>query len=271
MSQSENPQDAEKVVGYNRDAWNAQVRKQNEWTRPVTREQIAKAKCGHWSIILTPTKAVPRAWFPDFTTGDVNVLCLAGSGGQQAPILAAAGARVTVLDLSPSQLGQDRLVADREGLDIKTVEGDMRDLSAFEDESFDLIVHPCSNCFVPDINPVWREAARVLKSGASLLSGFTKPIFYIFDMEKMEKGILEVAYSIPYSDLTSISDEKRQAYLDAQEPLCFGHSLADQIGGQIAAGLHLTGYEEDVWPPYVISDYISAFALTKATKPSIGS
>ena len=72
-----------------------------------------------------------------------DVLCLASGGGQQGPILAAAGANVTVFDNSPAQLRQDELVARREGLSIRTVQGDMRDLSAFADGSFDLIFHPC--------------------------------------------------------------------------------------------------------------------------------
>lgn len=255
------------LISYNQNAWNQQVRKQNQWTVPVTPEQIAQAKAGQWSLVLTPQKAVPREWFPDFQNLTVKVLCLAGSGGQQGPILAAAGAQVTVYDLSPEQLGQDRLVAEREGLEIETIQGDMRDLAALQNDSFDLIVHPCSNCFVPDIKPVWKEAARVLKPGGEIIAGFTKPVFYLFDYAEMEKGNLKVTHAIPYSDLTSISDEERQVFVDAGEPLCFGHSLTDQIGGQIAAGLALTGYYEDKWPEYVISDFISAFAATKATKP----
>ena len=254
------------IVAYNREAWNSQVRKRNCWTVPVTPEQIKAARNGNWQIVLTPQKPVPRDWFPDFRNSKCQVLCLAGSGGQQAPILAAAGASVTVFDLSPEQLDQDRLVAERESLEIATVQGDMRDLSCFEDESFDLIVHPCSNCFVPDVNPVWQEAARVLKPGGEIISGFTKPVFYLFDYAEMEQGHLKVAHSIPFSDLTSIPAEERQTYIDADEPLCFGHSLTDQIGGQIAAGLKITGYYEDVWSEYVISGYIYAFAATKATK-----
>src|SRR5205085_1973198 len=100
-------------------------------------------------------------WFPP--VAGLEVLCLASGGGQQGPILAAAGARVTVFDNSPNQLAQDRLVADREGLALETVRGDMADLAAFPDARFDLIVHPCSNMFVPDVRPVWREAFRVLR------------------------------------------------------------------------------------------------------------
>ena len=92
------------------------------------------------------------------------------AGGQQAPLLAAAGAIVTSLDNSEEQLALDRQVAEREGLELKTVLGDMRDLSTFDDASFDLIVHVCSNTFVPEIDPVWKECHRVLRRGGELLS-----------------------------------------------------------------------------------------------------
>ena len=263
---SQSPDPVENIVQYNRAAWDKQVKKKNRWTIPVTSEDIARARTGDWQIVLTPEKSVPRNWFPDFQSGDVEVLCLAGSGGQQAPLLAAAGAQVTVLDNSPAQLEQDQVVADREGLHIRTVQGDMADLEVFSDGSFDLIVHPCSNTFVPSVLPVWREASRVLKPGGDLMAGFVKPVYFLFDDDLMEKGEFKVAHKIPYSDLTSISAERRQAYVDAGEPLCFGHTLTDQIGGQIDAGLEITGFFEDVWADWPLSNYIATFIATKATK-----
>ena len=149
------------IRAFNRRAWDKEVKKGNQWTVPVGPEVISAAREGKWEIILTPTKPVPRSWFPEDLSG-CEVLCLASGGGQQGPILAVAGANVTVFDNSPNQLAQDRLVAERDNLAITTVEGDMRDLSAFSDESFDLIVHPVSNCFVPEVQPVWDEAFRVL-------------------------------------------------------------------------------------------------------------
>ena len=106
--------DSRDILGYNRQAWDRQVERGNRWTVPVGPEAIARARRGDWSIVLTPTKPVPADWFPPLA--GLDVLCLAGGGGQQGPILAAAGARVTVFDNSPKQLAQDRLVADREGL-----------------------------------------------------------------------------------------------------------------------------------------------------------
>ena len=86
---------------YNRRAWDSEVDKGNEWTLPVNTETINKARQGDWHIVLTPTIPVPREWFPNLE--GLEVLCLASGGGQQGPILAAAGAKVTVLDNSPMQ------------------------------------------------------------------------------------------------------------------------------------------------------------------------
>ena len=164
MEKSNVPDPKVDLTAYNRAAWDSQAKAKNCWSVPVSAEEIQRARRGDWSIVLTPHRSVPEDWFPDFAAKPCRVLCLAGSGGQQAPILAAAGANVTVFDLSEEQLQQDQFVADRDGLTIDIVQGDMRDLSCFEDEMFDLIVHPCSNSFVPNILPVWREAARVLRA-----------------------------------------------------------------------------------------------------------
>jgi SAM-dependent methyltransferase len=252
------------ILSYNRSAWDHQVATANRWTVPVSPEVIAAARQGRWEIVLTPTLPVPAEWFPPLQ--DCPVLCLASGGGQQGPILAAAGARVTVFDNSPRQLEQDRLVADREGLELTTIQGDMANLSAFADETFALIVHPCSNCFVPAIRPVWREAARVLRRGGILLAGFLNPLHFLFDEEKSKQGVLEVRYSIPYSDLTSLGDRERQRYVEKQEPLAFGHSLDDQIGGQFDAGLVLTGLYEDRSPESLVARYIANFLATRAAK-----
>jgi SAM-dependent methyltransferase len=252
------------VRSYNRRAWNREVERGNPWTVPVGPEGIAAARRGEWQIVLTPSKPVPREWFPDLEEADV--LCLASGGGQQGPLLAAAGAKVTVLDNSPKQLEQDRLVAAREGLRLETVEGDMADLSMFPEARFDLVVNPVSTCFVPDVRPVWREAARVLRPGGALLAGFVNPVNYLFDFELAEKGVLEVRHTIPYSDLTSRTEKEHRVQLEREEPLEFGHTLEHLIGGQIAAGLVITGFYEDVVPGEAISARIPAFIATRAVR-----
>jgi SAM-dependent methyltransferase len=253
------------ILTYNRNAWDRQVVKGNRWTLPASPDTIAAARRGDWHLFLTPTRPVPREWFPDLS--GLEVLCLASGGGQQGPILAAAGAIVTVFDNSPAQLGQDRLVAEREALQIRTVQGDMADLSAFSDGHFGLIFHPVSNCFVPDVRPVWHEAFRVLKPGGVLLAGFTNPAFYIFDDAAAERGELVVKYAVPYSDVTSLTEEERRRYTDKDEPLAYGHTLDDQIGGQFNAGFVLTGFYEDHNPGHPLSKYLPTSIATRAVRP----
>lgn len=252
------------IFAYNRRAWDRQVGKGCRWTVPVGPEIIAAARAGDWNIVLTPTRPVPREWFPELA--GLDILCLASGGGQQAPTLAAAGAAVTVLDASQAQLSQDRLVADREGLAIRTIQGDMADLSAFEESSFGLVFHPCSNCFVRDVRRVWREAFRVLRPGGLLLAGFCNPVLFIFDDAAAEKGELVVRYPVPYSDLTSLTDEERQRYVEKDEPLVFGHTLEDQISGQFDAGFVLTGCYEDRDPNHPLAKFLPAFLATRALK-----
>ncbi len=256
------------VRAHNREAWNKEVETGNRWTIPVRPDEIAAALHGNWGIFLTSTKTVPRDWFPPLAGAEV--LCLASGGGQQGPILAAAGAVVTVYDNSPRQLEQDVLVAEREELPIITIEGDMADLGVFPDEHFDLIVHPVSNTFAPEVNPVWREAYRVLKDGGALLSGFTNPWAYLFDFELEEKQrILQVRHHLPYSDLDSLTEAERLRLFGEDAPLEYSHTLDDQIGGQIAAGFVISGFYEDRNSPDekdLLSEYTPYFIATRAEK-----
>jgi ubiquinone/menaquinone biosynthesis C-methylase UbiE len=254
------------VQGYNREAWDRQVEDGNQWTVPFGPEVIEAARQGQWEVLLTDQKYVPRAWFPEMVGADV--LCLASGGGQQAPTFAAAGANVTVLDNSPKQLAQDRLVAERESLDIKTVQGDMRDLGTFADESFDLVFHPVSNLFVPEVRPVWNEAFRVLRKGGALLAGFLNPVVYVFDLELADDtGEVRVRYSLPYSDATSRTEEELGRQMERREPLEFSHTLEEQIGGQIEAGFVISGFYEDRHRDDPISAHMPTFVATRAIKP----
>ena len=251
---------------HNRAAWDQLVASGNRWTIPVTPEAIAAGRRGEWEVLLTPTRPVPREWFGDLRGKDV--LGLASAGGQQCPIFAAAGAQVTSFDQSDAQLGRDREVAAREGLPIRTVQGDMADLSAFPDASFDLIFHPSSNGFVPEIRPVWREAFRVLRPGGVLLAGFVQPVLYVFDEAAEARGELVARHAIPYSDLTSLTRAEVDAKIASGEPLSFGHTLEDQIGGQLDAGLALTGFYEDTSGDGPVDRLIACHAATRAVKPA---
>ena len=254
------------IVKYNRQAWDHQVDKKDKWTIPVSKEEIEQAKNGIFSLLLTPTKPVPAEWYGKIK--DASVLCFVSGGGQQVPIFAALGANVISFDNSENQLKQDEITCQEYNLAVKTIRGDMKDLSVFEDETFDLIFNPCSTCFVDDVLSVWKESYRVLKKGGILLTGFIQPVFYLFDQEKREKGTLEIKYSLPYSDINSLTEEEQKKYKDVNDPLVFSHTLSDQIGGQINAGFHIVGFYEDNWDGKEIEDkYFSSFIACKALKP----
>lgn len=257
------------IQEYNSRAWDKAVEEADQWTVPVSKELIEAARNGDWSVLLTPQRPVPRDWF-----GEVNgkdILCLASGGGQQAPILAAAGAQITSFDNSARQLEQDYLVAEREGLEIRLVQGDAADLSRFDDGSFDLIFNPCSNLFMPELEPLWRECFRVLRPGGELLAGIIKPAVFVFDrFEEETNGKLVVRHSLPYSDEDSLTQDELQRLIDDGQPLEYSHTLETQIGGQIDAGFLVTGFYEDYWLNGVsrLSEYMPTFIATRAFKPN---
>lgn len=232
---------------HNRQAWNRQsLSGTSRWCEPVDEATIAAARRGDWQVILTPNRPVPATWFGEIA--GARVLCLASGGGQQAPVLAAAGADVISFDAADEQLARDAEVAAREGLTLRTVRGDMADLGCFEDARFDLIFHPISNVFVPDVTAVWRECHRVLGDGGRLLAGFMNPDYYLFDHEALERGAPPLAtFELPFADVTDLDPERLRARVAAGVALEFSHSLDAQIGGQLAAGFVIAGFYEDRW------------------------
>lgn len=207
-----------------------------EWGRPIEHEAFEAARQGNWQVVLTPTKPVPRGWFGDLRGS--RVLGLASGGAQQMPVFAAAGALCTVLDYTPAQLASERRVAEREGYEIQTVRADMTRPLPFADESFDLIFHPVSNCYVEDVYSVWRECFRVLKAGGRLLAGLDNGIAYAFDED--ERALVN---RLPFNPL-----KNKALYEESVEKgwgIQFSHTIEEQIGGQLKAGFRLLDVFQD--------------------------
>ncbi len=252
---------------YNRKAWNSQARNGNRWTLPVSDEVISNARNGDWNVVLTPVTPVPHSWFPPPGT---KALGLASGGGQQGPVLAAAGYKVTMFDLSEEQLSRDVTLSEKFDLGIETVRGDMADLSHFPDATFDLVFNPCSTGFVPDVEAVYLEASRVLKPGGVFMTGFTNPVYYLFDIRLLEQGIFTLKYLSPYSDLHSLDKSELKYFQDKNEPLVFGHSFESLIGGQLKAGLLITHLFEDHWGGSdPVDKHFKPFMATRAVKKTI--
>lgn len=229
-----------------------------EWGIPVTHEQFTAAQHGNWSVVLTPTKPVPADWFPELA--GLHVLGLASGGGQQMPLFAARGAICTVLDYSERQLESERFVAAREGYNIEIIRADMTKPLPFADESFDLIFHPVSNCYIEDVMHVWRECYRILKPGGRLLAGLDNGINFIFD----DDGSI-LKHRLPFNPLTDLS--LMQELRDTDSGVQFSHTLEEQIRGQLKTGFKLIDLFEDINGSGKLHDYnIPAFWATLTQK-----
>jgi len=229
-----------------------------EWGKPISHESYEKALNGEWEILLSPTKPVPHAWFGELK--GKKLLGLASGGGQQIPIFAALGAECTVLDYSEHQCESERLVAQREGYQVQIIQGDMTKRLPFEEEAFDMIFHPVSNCYVEDVKSIFKECYRVLKKGGILLCGLDNGMNFIFDDDETT-----VKYTLPFNPL---KDEK--LYEDSVKNdwgIQFSHTFEEQIGGQLEAGFILTNVYEDTNGAGNLHEHnVPSFWVTRAVK-----
>lgn len=216
----------------NRRAWGRLAEHGCIWTRPVSEGDLARAR-----ELVDPYGWVE--WKPA-----LEVLCLASGGGQQAVLFAAAGARVTSYDLTPEQLERDRETARRFGLHVETVQGDMCDLRALVEagRTYDLVYQPVSSDYVPDVNAVYREVARVLRPGGQYLVTHWNPVYWQLD-ERWDDGYRVVRPQRPGQGLLQEFWE-----IDGQRvpigTVEFFHPLDDLIGGLCRAGFVIEDFRE---------------------------
>ncbi len=241
---------AETIDGWCQEGW--------EWGIPISHETYLEAQQGNWEVYLTPTRPVPHTWFGELA--GKKILGLASGGGQQIPILKALGADCTVLDYSGRQCQSERLVAEREGYAVEIIQADMTKRLPFAEETFDLIFHPVSNCYVEEVLPIFKECYRILKKGGVLLCGLDTGINYIFNEEQTQ-----IAYALPFHPLR---DEKLfQECMAKKEGIQFSHTLEEQIGGQLKAGFCLAELYEDTNGYGNLHEHnIPTFIATRAVK-----
>ena len=229
------------------------------WGTPIAHDAYLRAMEGDYQLYLTPTRTVPKAWLGNLQ--GAQVLGLASGGGQQMPVLSAQGAHCTLLDYSAQQCESDRMVAAREGYAIRILQADMTQPFPVEDESFDIIFHPVSNCYVEEVRPIFRECFRVLRPGGTLLCGQDNGVNYLFDEEETT-----VRYTLPFNPLRdpALMEESVRNDWGVQ----FSHTLEEQIGGQLEAGFRLTDVYEDYNSEGNLARHrIPTFWATRAVKP----
>ncbi len=178
-----------------------------------------------------------------------KVLCLAGGGGQQSAAFALLGADVTVFDISAEQLERDKKAAEHYGFEIETVPGDMRNLSAFEADSFDLVFHPYSINFVPEANEVFAEVAGIIKPGGIYQVSFANPFVMSIKQENWngEGYVLKEPYlsnaEVTYADQEWVYDKNEND--EIPQPKEFRHNLSDLINSLINLGFIIRHVSDD--------------------------
>jgi ubiquinone/menaquinone biosynthesis C-methylase UbiE len=230
-----------------------------EYGISISHEDYVKAVNGEWNVFLTPSKHVPKNWFPDLK--NKKLLGLACGGGQQMPVFSALGADCTVLDYSDKQLASEKYVSEREKYKINIVKADMTKILPFNNNTFDIIFHPVSNCYIEDVNHVWNECYRIIKKGGILLAGMDNGINFLFD--DINKS-LEIVNKLPFNPLKN--KEQFEKIKNNNDGIQFSHSIEEQIGGQLKAGFILKDLYEDYDSTGLLKDYIPTYIATMAIK-----
>jgi SAM-dependent methyltransferase len=206
---------------HNRRAWDARVEQRGRFTKPADDADF-----------VDPLRTVDGAgWLGESIAGK-RLLCLGAGGGKHSVIYAAAGAIVTVVDISPAMLALDREVATERRLAVRTVEASMDDLSALRDAEFDLVVQPVSTCYVPDVRAVYREIARATAPGGLYVSQHKQPTSLQADVKPTNQGyVINAAYyrqgPLPPCERSLHREEGTLEFL---------HRWEDLLGGLCRAG-----------------------------------
>jgi ubiquinone/menaquinone biosynthesis C-methylase UbiE len=163
---------------------------------------------------------------------------LAAGGGRQSSLYSAAGAEVTVVDLSRAMLDLDRQVAVQRGMSLRLIEASMDNLSMLQDGEFDIVIQPVSTCYVPDVRPVFAEVARVLRPGGLYISQHKQPISLQASIDPNRDGRYAIEHRyyrdapIPATSSTSVAARR----LRESGAIEFVHRWEQLIGGICRAG-----------------------------------
>lgn len=220
-------------------AWDRLAKSHDALASPACDEAFADPR--NW---LGTGGPADRPWLP-FSLKGLDILCLAAGGGKHGPLYAAAGARVTVVDLSAAMLDLDRQVARERKLHLELIQSSMDDLRMLKDGRFDLVIHPVSSCYLPSLAKLFVEIFRICRPGGSYMSQHKSPRNLQSSLQPNANG----RYELVYPEVRSVDDSKalppapssRLREVGTNE---FIHSLTDIVGGICHAGFCIEDFFE---------------------------
>jgi SAM-dependent methyltransferase len=255
----------DQILSINRKVYDAMAEADNPLCRPAKDEELAN-----------PLATVDAAgWLGDSIAGR-NLLCLAAGGGRQSSLYAAAGAVVTVIDLSGAMLELDRRVAFERGYPVRLFETSMDDLSMLRDGEFDIVIHPVSTCYLPRIQGVFAEVARVTRPGGIYVSQHKQPTSLQTSVDPSPEGGYELKHryyrDTPVPPIESDSVAGRR--LRESGAVEFLHRWESLVGGICRAGFVIEDLSEPMHakrdaPPGSFADrasYIAPYVRIKARR-----
>lgn len=210
------------AVLQNRQAWNSMAGNEHVLAKPVKEEELQR-----------PLQVVDSlGWLGESISG-WKVLCLAAGGGRHGALYTAAGASVTVVDLSPAMLELDRRVAEEKRMSIRTIESSMDDLSMLSNGEFDLVIHPVSTCYLPSLDRLFPEVARVTRPGGLYVSQHKQPINLQASLQTYT-GHYVVEHA--YYDSNAVPPASEPSKLREPNTNEFAHSWNALVGGICRSG-----------------------------------
>lgn len=228
----------------NRAAWEERARKGDGYARPATDKELRD-----------PMSVIDECgWLGGNIVGK-RVLCLAAGGGRQSVLYAAAGAQVTVVDISAVMLELDRRVAAQHGLRVRTVEASMDNLAPLNGALFDFVIQPVSSCYVPEVTRVYGEVAKVTVPGGLYISQHKQPASLQAEALPQARGYRVVE---PYYRQGALPGAGPAAWHREHGTVEFLHRWEELVGGLCRNG-------------FVIEDLVEPrHAMAEAAPGSVG-
>lgn len=218
------------AIAHNRRAWDGMAAKGHVLARPVGDDELRH-----------PLRCVDAiGWLGESIRG-WNVLCLAAGGGRHGPLYAAAGGKVTVVDLSPAMLELDRRVASERRLQVRTLETSMDDLGMLHDQEFDLVIHPVSTCYLPSLDRLFAEVARVTRPGGLYISQHKQPTNLQASLDT-SLGLYSIEQA--YYDRSPVRPATASSKLREPNTREFVHSWTAILGGICRNGFVMEDFVE---------------------------